>query len=98
MKKYFMSPITDKSCILNSYLSHSRFFDFPSKEYVHVGFGTINDSNGNPFKTRDGGNLKLVDLYEQAFNYIQKINSTLSEADLHCLTNTVLTYSDLDNK
>ena len=71
------------------------FFDFPSKEYVHVGFGTINDSNGNPLKTRDGGNLKLVDLYEQAFNYIQQINSTLSEADLHCLTNTVLTYSDL---
>ena len=71
------------------------FFGFPSKEYAHVGFGTINDSNGNPLKTRDGGNLKLVDLYEQAFNYIQKINSTLSEADLHCLTNTVLTYSDL---
>jgi len=71
------------------------FFDFPSKEYAHVGFGTINDPNGNPLKTRDGGNLKLVDLYEQAFNYIQKINSTLSESDLHCLTNTVLTYSDL---
>jgi arginyl-tRNA synthetase len=71
------------------------FFDFPSKEYAHVGFGTINDSNGNPLKTRDGGNLKLVDLYEQAYNYIQKINSTLSETDLHCLTNTVLTYSDL---
>jgi len=71
------------------------FFDFPSKEYTHVGFGTINDSNGNPLKTRDGGNLKLVDLYEQAYSYIQKINSTLSEADLHCLTNTVLTYSDL---
>ena len=71
------------------------FFGFPSKEYAHVGFGTINDSNGNPLKTRDGGNLKLVDLYEQAFNYIQKINSTLSKADLHCLTNTVLTYSDL---
>ena len=71
------------------------FFDFPSKEYAHVGFGTINDSNGNPLKTRDGGNLKLVDLYEQAYNYIQEINSTLSETDLHCLTNTVLTYSDL---
>jgi len=24
------------------------FFDFPTKEYAHVGFGTINDSNGNP--------------------------------------------------
>jgi len=71
------------------------FFNFPSKKYAHVGFGTINDSNGNPLKTRDGGNLKLVDLYQQTFNYIQKINSTLSESDLHCLTNTVLTYSDL---
>jgi arginyl-tRNA synthetase len=71
------------------------FFDFPSKEYAHVGFGTINDSNGNPLKTRDGGNLKLVDLYKQAYNYIQKINSALSETDLHRLTNTVLTYSDL---
>ena len=71
------------------------FFNFPSKKYAHVGFGTINDSNGNPLKTRDGGNLKLADLYQQAFNYIKKINSTLSESDLHCLTNTVLTYSDL---
>ena len=71
------------------------FFNFPSKKYEHVGFGTINDSNGNPLKTRDGGNLQLVDLYLQAFNYIQNINSTLSESDLHCLTNTVLTYSDL---
>ena len=72
-----------------------EYFDFPSKKYQHVSFGTINDSNGNPLKTRDGGNLKLVDLYKQAFNYIQDINSTLSETDLHCLTNTVLTYSDL---
>src|SRR6056300_173222 len=72
-----------------------KFFNFPSKKYSHVGFGTINDSNGNPLKTRDGGNLKLVDLYEQTFNYIQDINSDLEEEDIHCLTNTVLTYSDL---
>ena len=71
------------------------FFNFPLKKYAHVGFGTINDPNGNPLKTRDGGNLKLVDLYQQAFNYVQNINNTLSESDLHCLTNTVLTYSDL---
>ena len=72
-----------------------EFFEFPSKEYEHIGFGTINDSNGNPLKTRDGGNLKLIDLYEQAFNYIQNINSQLSDNDVHCLTSTVLTYSDL---
>ena len=72
-----------------------QFFGFPQKEYEHIGFGTINDINGNPLKTRDGGNLKLQDLYRQAFSYIQNINSNLAEDDIHCLTNTVLTYSDL---
>ena len=72
-----------------------EYFNFPSKEYSHIGFGTINDSNGNPLKTRDGGNLKLLDLYDQAFKYIQNINNELSEDDIHLLTNTVLTYSDL---
>ena len=72
-----------------------EFFNFPSKQYSHIGFGTINDSNGNPLKTRDGGNVKLVDLYEQTFNYIRDINTELSKNDIHCLTNTVLTYSDL---
>ena len=72
-----------------------EFFNFPAKKYVHVGFGTINDTNGNPLKTRDGGNLKLVDMYQQTYGYIQNINNALSENDLHCLTNTVLTFSDL---
>src|SRR5210317_456568 len=72
-----------------------QFFDFPSKEYNHIGFGTINDSNGNPLKTRDGGNLKLADLYDQAYSYIKGINNELDEEEIHCLTNTVLTYSDL---
>jgi arginyl-tRNA synthetase len=72
-----------------------QFFDFPSKDYEHIGFGTINDSNGNPLKTRDGGNLKLADLYDQAYSYIKGINTELAEEDIHCLTNTVLTYSDL---
>ena len=72
-----------------------EFFNFPTKIYVHVGFGTINDTNGNPLKTRDGGNLKLIDMYEQTYGYIRNINNALSENDLHCLTNTVLTFSDL---
>jgi len=72
-----------------------QFFDFPAKDYEHIGFGTINDSNGNPLKTRDGGNLKLADLYDQAYSYIKGINTELAEEDIHCLTNTVLTYSDL---
>ena len=72
-----------------------KFFEFPNKEYEHIGFGTINDSKGNPLKTRDGGNLKLADLYDQSFKYIQEINNDLSSEEIHCLTNTVLTFSDL---
>ena len=72
-----------------------EYFQFPTKDYNHVGFGTINDSNGNPLKTRDGGNLKLTDLYMQTFKYIEEINNTLSIEDINGLTNTVLTFSDL---
>jgi arginyl-tRNA synthetase len=72
-----------------------EYFQFPTKDYIHVGFGTINDSNGNPLKTRDGGNLKLTDLYMQTFKYIEEINNTLSIEDINGLTNTVLTFSDL---
>ncbi|NNL48940.1 MAG: arginine--tRNA ligase, partial [Acidimicrobiia bacterium] len=33
-------------------------------ELEHVGFGTMNDKNGKPFKTREGGILKLKDLID----------------------------------
>ena len=72
-----------------------NYFDFPKKDYEHVGFGTINDSKGNPLKTRDGGNLKLTDLYSETFTYIKEINKELEDIEIHCLTNTVLTFSDL---
>ena len=75
--------------------SSIKYFEFPEKEYQHVGFGTINDSRGNPLRTRDGGNLKLSDLYDQTFYYIKEINNDLEDIEIHCLTNTVLTYSDL---
>jgi arginyl-tRNA synthetase len=39
--------------------------------------------------------LKLSELYEETFNYIKEINKNLEDAEIHCLTNTVLTYSDL---
>jgi arginyl-tRNA synthetase len=71
------------------------FFGFPNKDYEHIGFGTVNDTNGNPLKTRDGGNLKLSDLYDQTYTHIEKINQSLSSEDINCLTNTVLTFSDL---
>ncbi len=32
----------------------------------HVGFGTMMDKSGKPFKTRDGGTVKLIDLLDEA--------------------------------
>ena len=72
-----------------------EYFNFEKREYKHVEFGTINDSEGRPFKTRDGGTKKLLALYEETFDYIKNINKSLDENIIHKLTNTVLTYSDL---
>jgi len=55
----------------------------------------MNDSDGNPFKTRDGGTKPLNELFEETYKYIQKINNSLSEPIIKNLTNSVLTYSDL---
>ncbi|MET4674816.1 MULTISPECIES: arginine--tRNA ligase [unclassified Luteibacter] len=35
-------------------------------ELVHVGFGTVNGTDGKPFRTRDGGVARLADLLEAA--------------------------------
>lgn len=32
----------------------------------HVGFGTMMDKSGKPFKTRDGGTVKLIDLLDES--------------------------------
>ena len=75
--------------------SSLEYFDFPTKEYEHVSFGTVNDTDGNPFKTREGGTKKLTDLYDETYQYIKTINNELDEISLGLLSNTVLTYSDL---
>ncbi len=75
--------------------SSLEYFDFPAKEYEHVSFGTVNDADGNPFKTREGGTKKLTDLYHETYKYIKAINNELDEVSLGHLSNTVLTYSDL---
>jgi arginyl-tRNA synthetase len=72
-----------------------EYFNFEKRDFKHVDFGTINDEEGKPFKTRDGGTKKLLSLYDDTFEYISKINQDLDNETIHKLTNTVLTYSDL---
>ena len=71
------------------------YFEFEKREYEHISFGTINDANGNPFKTRAGDTKKLSELFEETCHYIKNINPKLDEETNQILANTVLTFSDL---
>ena len=71
------------------------YFEFDKREYEHISFGTINDANGNPFKTREGDTKKLLELFEETYLYIKNINPDLDEKTNKIIANTVLTFSDL---
>jgi arginyl-tRNA synthetase len=51
----------------------------PYATMEHIGFGTMNGADGKPFKTREGGVLKLHDLITMAAD---KARDRLHEADL----------------
>tara|TARA_B100001564_G_scaffold313304_1_gene286742 strand:+ start:818 stop:2458 length:1641 start_codon:yes stop_codon:yes gene_type:complete len=72
-----------------------NFFEFNTLQHEHVSYGTLNDSDGNPFKTRDGGTKPLSDLFEETYIYIKNINVSLDEEIIKQLANSVLTFSDL---
>ena len=44
----------------------------------HIGFGTMMDKGGKPFKTRDGGTIKLVDLLDEA---VLRAKETIKERE-----------------
>jgi arginyl-tRNA synthetase len=48
-------------------------------ELIHAGFGTMNGTDGKPFKTRAGGVMKLEDLISTG---IEKAQARLAEANL----------------
>ena len=73
----------------------------------HIGFGTMNGTDGKPFKTREGGVLKLNDLIQMA---TEKARERLREADLgaeldpeafedtaHKVAVAALKFADLSN-
>ena len=67
----------------------------------HIGFGTMNGKDGKPFKTRDGGVMKLKDLidlvYEETFKKIT--NESITEEEKPKIAKQVaiaaLKYADL---
>ncbi len=51
----------------------------PASALEHIGFGTMNGTDGKPFKTRAGGVMKLKDLIDQA---VDKARDRLREAGM----------------
>ena len=72
-----------------------KYFEFSDKKYQHIAFGTVNDPNGNPYKTREGDAKKLIDLFKETSLKIKQINKDLDDDTNKLLANTVLTFSDL---
>lgn len=75
----------------------------PEFEMEHMGFGTMNGADGKPFKTRDGGTIKLIDLLdeaeERAYALVKEKNPELDETELRQIGRAVgigaVKYADL---
>ena len=71
----------------------------------HVGFGTMNGKDGKPFKTRDGGVLRLEQLVADMTDFVRaKVveNKIVSEDEVEATTAKIalaaLKYGDLSNQ
>lgn len=66
----------------------------------HIAFGTINGSDGKPFKTRSGETLKLDELInntKEIFLSKREENRNMSSVDLDKIVNSIIKYADLQN-
>ncbi len=69
----------------------------------HMGFGTMNGADGKPFKTRDGGTVKLIDLLneaeQRAYQLVAQKNPELDPEELKQIARAVgigaVKYADL---
>ena len=77
----------------------------PETEMEHVGHGTMNGKDGKPFKTRDGGVLRLEQLIADMTSFVRsKVveNKIVSEEEVEDTTAKIalaaLKYGDLSNQ
>ena len=74
-------------------------------ELQHVGFGTMNGKDGKPFKTREGGVMRLARLISEITDYVrQKIteNQVVDQSEVEqtarLIAMAALKYGDLSNQ
>ena len=77
----------------------------PETQLEHVGFGTMNGSDGKPFKTRDGGVLRLETLISDMTDFVRaKVveNKIVEDDQVESTTQKIamaaLKYGDLSNQ
>ena len=78
----------------------------PETELHFVGFGTMNGSDGKPFKTRDGGVMRLENLIaeidEKMYTRIKEGNLDISDEEArdtaHKVALSAIKYGDLSNQ
>ncbi len=77
----------------------------PQTELEHVGHGTMNGADGKPFKTRDGGVLRLEQLIADMTDFVRaKVveNKIVSDDEVDATTAKIalaaLKYGDLSNQ
>ena len=89
---YFYVVDSRQSEHFKQLFSSVEYFNFSDAKFEHIGFGTINDSEGKPFKTRKGDVYPLEGLWDDIFNILSEKNNSDTA---HILTNSVLVFSDL---
>ena len=77
----------------------------PETELEHVGFGTMNGKDGKPFKTREGGVMRLERLIAEMTEFVRaKVveNKIVSDEEVDATTAKIalaaLKYGDLSNQ
>ena len=77
----------------------------PETELEHIGFGTMNGKDGKPFKTREGGVMRLERLIAEMTDFVRaKVveNKIVSEDEVEATTAKIalaaLKYGDLSNQ
>ena len=90
--EYFYIVDSEQSEHFKQLFSSIKYFNFPRSNFKHIGFGTINDAEGKPFKTRQGDVYPLEDLWQDIYKNTDKKNN---KNNAHVLTNSVLVFSDL---
>ncbi len=72
----------------------------PYEKLEHAYIGTINGSNGKPFKTRSGEAPKLRNLFkevEETFLNNREENKKMSKEDIDIIVNAIIKFADFQN-